>query len=423
MTALSRSGGGPAVIRFAQRLFLQDSNQVTDTSSPADTVLLSTADWDNPFWTNKQHVACELARRGHRVLYIESLGLRRPSVSTQDLSRIWNRLVRGLRPPSKVRENLWVWSPLVVPLQKYALVRALNRRLLAIGLRIWCYRLGLKLDMLWTYNPMTVRFLDPAKFRYTVYHCVDEIKAQPGMPVQEIEIAERQLMKQADICFVTAEHLLVTRRAENENTHYFPNVADFDHFAAARSADTRLPEDLAALPGPRIGFIGAISGYKVDFALLQRMAAAHPDWSIVMIGKIGEGDPWTELGMLKELPNLHFIGPRAYSQLPAYLKGFDVAILPSMINEYTRGMFPMKFFEYLAAGRPVVSTDLHALQSYREVAYLAADHEAFIRGVEDSLAGNGAGLEQRLDAARDQTYERRTDRMMKLISQLRNSAA
>ena len=380
-----------------------------------DIVLLSTADWDNPFWTNKQHVACELARTGHRVLYVESLGLRRPSASAQDMGRLWRRLKRGLKPPRQVRPNLWVWSPLVVPLQRFALVRGLNKLLVRGGVKLWSAALGLKPTLLWTYNPMTVRFVSLASYPHTVYHCVDEIKAQPGMPVQEIERAETELMAEVDLCFVTAEHLLQTRRQQNPNTHYFPNVAEFDHFAAARSDALPVPDDLAALPGPRIGFIGAISGYKVDFALLRRMAEAHPEWSIVLIGKVGEGDPWTDVSSLQDLKNLHFVGPRPYASLPAYLKGFDVAILPSMINEYTRGMFPMKFFEYLAAGRPVVSTRLHALQAYGHVACLAEDHDGFIAGVEAALRGDAPALEVRLDAARDQTYERRTARMMALI--------
>ncbi len=391
--------------------------------SAYDIVLLSTADWDNPFWTNKQHVACELARTGHRVLYVESLGLRRPSASAQDVGRLWRRLKRGLKRPREVRPNLWVWSPLVVPLQRFARVRGLNQLLVRGGLKLWSMVLGLKPTLLWTYNPMTVRFVKLASYPHTVYHCVDEIKAQPGMPVQEIERAEGELMSQVGLCFVTAEHLLETRRQQNPNTYYFPNVAEFDHFAAARSEDLAVPADLAALPGPRIGFVGAISGYKVDFPLLRRMCESHPEWSVVLIGKVGEGDPWTDVSSLKDLKNLHFVGPRSYADLPAYLKGFDVATLPSMINEYTRGMFPMKFFEYLAAGRPVVSTQLHALKAYGHVACLAADHEAFIKGIEDALANRVPPLEERLDAARDQTYERRTARMMALLAAPQGAAA
>jgi glycosyltransferase involved in cell wall biosynthesis len=382
---------------------------------PVDIVLLSTADWDNPFWTNKQHVALELARRGHRVLYIDSLGLRRPSATGRDLRRVVRRLFRALRPPRAVRDGLWVWSPVVIPLQQFAVVRRINKTLLSAGLFAWCARLRIRRHLLWTYNPMTTRLFPTGDFDKVVYHCVDEIKAQPGMPSQTIEEAEALLLKTADLCFVTAEHLLQTRRALNQNTHYFPNVADFQHFATARAPTTTIPADLACLPRPRIGFIGAISGYKLDLTLLRHLSQAHPEWSIVLIGEVGEGDPWTDLAPLRSLPNVHLLGPRSYAELPAYLKGFDVAMLPSSLNTYTRGMFPMKFFEYLAAGCTVVSTDLPALQSYAGVATLAKTHDEFTAAVERGLTGHGPPLDARLGVAREHTYEQRTGRMMALV--------
>lgn len=381
----------------------------------ADIVMLSTADWDNPFWTNKQHVAVELARRGHRVLYIDSLGLRRPSVSAHDLGRIARRLAHAARPPREVRERLWVWSPAAIPLQHRALVRALNRQSLAAGLALWTGRLGMRRDVLWTYNPMTTRLFPTRGFRTVVYHCVDEIDAQRGMPAAEIRAAERELLAAADCCFVTAEHLLETRRPLCANIHYLPNVADFEHFAKARDAGTEIPADLARLPRPRLGFVGAISDQKLDVTLLRRLAAAHPEWSIVLIGKVGEGDPWADVESLRRVRNLYLLGPRPYGTLPAYLKGFDAALLPSALNDYTRGMFPMKFFEYLAAGCPVVSTALPALRAFAHVASLAATHDEFVVALEAALRGRGPPLDARLSVAREHTYERRTGRMLELM--------
>jgi glycosyltransferase involved in cell wall biosynthesis len=382
---------------------------------PLDIVLLSTADWSNPFWTNKQHVAVELARRGHRVLYIDSLGLRRPSASAQDLKRIMARLKKGLRAPVQVKSNLWVWSPITIPFQSSPLVQRLNRLVLNAGLRWHLWRLGMKPELLWTYNPMTTTVLDLDKFDGVVYHCVDEIKAQPGMPINEIERAETQLTQQAGLVFVTAEALLETRKTLNPKTFYFSNVADFEHFSAGRAESTVVPLEVAKLPQPVIGFIGAISGYKLDFPLIRDMATRHPEWSIVLIGKVGEGDPWTDLAGLDELKNVHFLGPRPYATLPAYLKGFTVAILPSLLNEYTRSMFPMKFYEYMAAGKPVVATDLHALQSQKGVAYIATSPEDFIVGLEKAVNAPNEGLAARLDSAREMTYEVRTEKMLKLV--------
>ena len=262
---------------------------------------------------------------------------------------------------------------------------------------------------------MTLSFFDTSRYGQLVYHCVDEIKVQPGMPVEQIADAEDALVRQSDICFVTAEYLLETRQKLNPQTYYFSNVADFAHFSKARDETVVVPDDIKNLPKPIIGFVGAISGYKVDFNLLKKMALKHPEWSVVMIGKVGEGDPWTDASALDSLPNVHFMGPRDYEDLPAYMKAFDVAILPSMLNEYTKSMFPMKFFEYLSAGLPVVATNLHALQNYKHVATIAERDEEFIAGIEGALNGGVVPLAARLEVAMEQTYEHRTKKMIALM--------
>jgi glycosyltransferase involved in cell wall biosynthesis len=379
---------------------------------------LSTADWDNPFWTNKQHVAAELARRGFRILYVESLGLRRPSLKSRDLRRILRRLWRALRPPRPVRENLWVWSPLVVPAHGRSWVRRLNRRLFRGGLALWMRWLRIDPDLLWTYSPLTTDVIDLSQFRRVVYHCVDELKAAPGMPEAALERAERELVGRADVVFATALRLAESRRQLNPNTYYLSNVADYRHFARARSPETRIPDDLARIPEPRIGFVGAISGYKLDFALLRLLALAHPEWSIVLIGEVGEGDPWTDVSELEGLPNLHLMGARPYALLPAYLKGFRVGILPNRQNDYTASMFPMKFFEYLAAGLPVVSVQLPALRDHADIASLAGTPQAFIESVARALDADDAALERRLERARQHTYVSRTDAMLQILEHL-----
>lgn len=381
-----------------------------------DIVLLSTADWDNPFWTNKQHVAAELARRGHRVLYIDSLGLRRPSASGQDLLRIARRVRKAAAGPRRVRGNLWVWSPIVLPFQRHAVVRAFNRALLSGMLGLVRRALGFRDATLWTYNPMTTRLLDTRRIQHIVYHCVDDIAAQPGMPADVLVEAERELVERADTVFATSPKLAETRRAWNASTHYLPNVADFDHFSVALDPSTPVPKDLAEIRGPRAGFIGAISGYKLDFDLIRHVAESRPSLSVVLIGKVGEGDPWTDADSLEGLPNVHLLGPRPYGELPRYLKGMDVALLPNQRNEYTDSMFPMKFFEYLAAGRPIVSVDLPSLAAYRDTAALHDDRDAFLRAIDDALEGRAAPLEERLEIARDNTYASRMDRMMELMA-------
>lgn len=381
-----------------------------------DLVLLSTADWDNPFWTNKQHVAVELGRLGYRVFYVESLGLRRPSVSPADLKRVLRRLLRGVRSPRMVAENVWVWSPIAIPFHSYAFVRWINNRLISALLSFWLRNLRMRPDLLWTYSPMTTSAIDLDRYRFVVYHCVDDIAAQPGMPQDAIRFAEAQLVQRSDVVFVTASELLAKHIVENPNTHYFPNVADYEHFSKAMSENVKIPDDLQEFRGVKLGLIGAISGYKVDFDLLIEVAQSRPNWSIILIGAVGEGDPWTDAEALKGCKNIHLLGPRPYKDLPGYLKGFDVAILANKSNEYTKSMFPMKFFEYLASGTPVVSTQLPALAGYSDVASFCGDAAEFVESVERALEEGGSKLEARLEAARGNTYHIRTKKMLDVLN-------
>lgn len=385
------------------------------SSAVHDIVILATADWDNPYWTNKQHVAVELARLGKKTLYIESLGIRRPALSHADASRIWRRLKRGVRAPKQVRNDLWVWSPLVIPLQRFVAIRFLNRHLLRIWLRVWLRKLNFDQPLLWTYSPLTFQLLGRKFFQRIVYHAVDDIAEQPGMPKQVIRAAEGGLVASADLVFVTSPELFNRHRELNSKTFYLPNVCDYHHFARARDNTLLEPSDISSLPSPRIGFVGAVSGYKLNLDLIRELATQRPQWSFIFVGNVGEGDPWTNLEALRGLSNIHFMGGRPYAELPAYLKAFDVAILPSALNDYTRSMFPMKFFEYLAAGLPVVSTSLPALKSYENVTSFCDDSVSFVKAIESNLRSLDGDVEARQKVARENTYESRTKRMLDIL--------
>lgn len=379
-------------------------------------ILFSTADWDNPFWTNKQHMAAHLASRGYRVLYVESLGLRRPSVGGRDFIRICRRLRKGLSGLRKVRTNLWVYSPLVIPAHGYWLVRALNKKILVGCLRRFIRRLGFQLPILWTYNPLVVDLMDDLDRSLLVYHCVDDLTASPGLPSDALAVAEQRLVRSADLVFTTNTYLQQTRSQWNpEHTHYFPNVVDYEHFSSARSKG-EIPEDITRIPAPRIGFVGALSDYKIDFELITKVAALRPDWHWVLIGQIGEGQPSTTVNILNK-PNIHLLGARTYAQLPAYLRGIDVAVMPMRKNPYTESMFPMKFFEYLAAGTPVVSVPLPALEEFKEAVVIAASPEEFVSGIAIALQRGPELVDKGTVFAQTHTWEKRLDLMEVLIAE------
>lgn len=330
---------------------------------PGDVVLFATADWDEPYWTNKQHTAKTFAQLGWRVLYVESVGLRGPKMgSSKDWKRLWRRLWRGLRSfalgPRKAEQNIWIFSPLAIPgAHGTRWLGRLNTALVRSPLQRFLRARQWSKPLIWTYHPFmldTVKGLGGSKM---VYHCVDDLGAVPMIDNAVVNAAEVELLKACDAVFVTNVNLLGKCRPFNANTHYFPNVVDFDHFSKAHEPGP-LPEDLREIPEPRIVYVGVLSDFKVDFKLIKEVALARPDWQWVIIGTEREGQKSEWVPRLKTLPNIHFLGCKPYEDLPAYLRGMQVGALPTLSNDYTRSMFPMKFFEYIAAGLRVVTTPL-----------------------------------------------------------------
>ena len=386
----------------------------------ADIVLLSTADWDHPLWTNKQHVACALAAEGERVLYVESLGLRSVQVKSQDFRRILRRLFLGLRFLRSVRPGIWVLSPLVLPGGSHGLALRLNRLMVRFSVSLACWLLRFRSPWLWTYNPLTLLYLPLRGFALSIYHAVDAVQEQPCMPKSLIESQESRLCRSVDQVFTTSPYLAEQLARHTDRICYEPNVADRDHFSVAlalrQDAAFVAPDGLAGIPEPRIGFVGAISSYKLDFELIRAVALRHPEWQFVFIGPQSEGEPSTDLSKLCGLTNVHWLGPKPYSQLPRFLAAFQCAWLPLQCNAYTRAMFPMKFFEYLFAGLPVVSTRIHALRSFEAICSLCSpDPLEFSQQLQRVLEGEGSGLEKRLSGIEGYTYAGRTRRMLKLL--------
>ncbi len=379
-----------------------------------DFVILATADWDASLWTNKQHVACSLAALGKRVLYINSIATRKPRANASDAARILARVKSLGSRPQVQRPNVWTLSPAVLPWHDNDLVAQLNRRMLRLQLYAAERHLGFRNPVLLTYSPLTSHLLNTGGYSKIVYHCVDDIASQPDMPSELIRRSEQILLAEADQVFCTNPVLAERAARVSQSVHYSPNVADYEHFHGAMR-EGPIPTDLAALPSPRVLFVGAITNYKLNFALIAETARSRPNYSFVFIGPVGMGEGSTDCTALMGIPNLHLIGARTYDELPQYLRGGAVGILPNQLNEYTDCMFPMKFFEYMAAGLPVVSTPLKALQDYSVHCFLAGDASAFANALDAAIHGEGASLEQRLKLAKEHTYEARTLRMLEVI--------
>jgi glycosyltransferase involved in cell wall biosynthesis len=211
---------------------------------------------------------------------------------------------------------------------------------------------------------------------------VDNLQRVPDINSKFIRFSEENLSKKSDICFVTANYLAdYTKNLGFKNVFYEPNVSDYEHFSQARSIDEQ-PEDLKGIPHPRLIFIGMVGRHKIDVGLLNQLSKEVAQSQLILIGDIHDDE-----SSLPKGPNIHYLGPKHYHVLPKYLGHADIALIPAPINGYTLGMFPMKFFEYLAAGLPVVSTNLPTLEEFKHVAFVSADNDEFIKNVKDVLSG------------------------------------
>ena len=347
-----------------------------------DIVCVGFADWDAELWTNQHHLMSRLAG-DNRVLFVESLGLRQPQLAARDLKRIWRRLRRGMAPP-RAADGLSVLSPLVLPLHRYRAVRAINRRLLTWTVSRAMRRLGLAHPILWAYVPQAEALADVLAPSLIVYHCVDDIAAQAGVDGISFRAAEERFAARADLVLASAPSLARRLRAVSDDVLDAPNVADTAAFATALGPGP-VDDALEALPRPRIVFTGAVVATKLDLDLLLALARARPSWSFALVGPVGPGDPRTDVSALAAEPNVHLLGARTYEQLPTILRGAAAGLIPYAINELTSSVFPMKVYEYLAAGLPVVATPLPAIADVDAVA-TAPDADGIARLLDEAIA-------------------------------------
>jgi UDP-galactopyranose mutase len=266
--------------------------------------------------------------------------------------------------------------------------------------------------LLWYYTPMALSFSSHLQPRLTVFDCMDELSAFKNAP-QEMRDREASLLRRADLVFTGGQSLYEAKLGRHDDLHVFPSSIEFGHFAQARTHSGE-PEDQANIPHPRVGFCGVIDE-RMDIDLLDRIAQLRPDCHFVMIGPIVKIDP----AQLPRHSNIHYLGGKTYKELPAYMAGWDVAMLPFAHNESTRFISPTKTPEYLAAGKPVVSTSItDVVRPYgiQKLVRIADTAEDFIDAIEQALVHdtNDRDWKERVDAilaqnSWDLTHKRMAD--------------
>ncbi|MBD3235047.1 MAG: glycosyltransferase [candidate division Zixibacteria bacterium] len=333
-------------------------------------------------WTRKQRLMTLLAEKGNRVLYVEPAN---PVIGKQgDKGRLRCEVER-------VSENLNLIKPVGrFPLARFGFIRELNLSLYANSIMRTAMEFGLDDPIIFTYLPVLnahspfskllnlLRDLAPS---LVIYDCVDEHSETIGYSSEAAELVHRwdiELTEDADIVFVTAQGLYNDRKTYNPNLHYSPNGVDVAHFSKARLKTTEIPSDLAAISEPRIGFVGSLSDW-IDYELISEVAKRYPDYNIVLVGPVKRG---MDIPELRNLPNVYLLGKKSPDELPRYLKGFDCAINPFKRVGITEKVNPLKVYEYLAAGVPVVSINMPEIMHLEDAIYIAHNDGEFLEGVD-----------------------------------------
>jgi glycosyltransferase involved in cell wall biosynthesis len=357
-------------------------------------------DWsDHP--TSVTHVMMQLARH-NRVLWLDSIGSRRPDLTSgRDIRKIFRKLATFTKGPRQVRDNLWVYSPVALPLPHNPLAVWLNAQILRRSLDIVRRRLGMHEFQLWSFYPTPGAYVGKLGESLAVYYMTDAWAHFEGMDKDGMTRANDRFVRIADVVFATANSLVEQHRPINPEIHLASHGVGYEHFAKSLDESTPLAADIANLPRPIIGFFGLLHHW-IDQALILKLAERHEDWSIVLVGHSD-----CDVSRLEACSNIHVLGGRDYATLPQYCRGFDVGIIPFEVSELTHHVNPIKLREYLAAGLPVVSTALPEVTHYADLCTVAYTHAEFIAGVEAAVASDS--LDKRMQRSDSMKTERWQD--------------
>ncbi|RME99637.1 MAG: glycosyltransferase family 1 protein [Chloroflexi bacterium] len=368
-----------------------------------DIICISTQEWDD-LWTRKQRFFQHLARQGHRVLYVERqlhlLGY------VNYFKSQWRRIYRWLQPPRQIEPNLFLVSPpLLLPFfLMYPAINRLNARILRPFIRRQMRRLGVENPVLWIYPLNSFELAGAFGERLRVYDCVDEWSAFKGLLRPDVmRNYEQALIRASDVVLVTRPELLAEREPLARRVHWVPNAAEIEHFAATLRPETDIPADIAALPQPVIGFVGSVQ-YWLDFDLLQFLAESRPGWSFVFVGPVGHR---AAVESLSALPNVHLLGRRPYAQLPGYIKAFRACLNPFKTDSLGTATDPLKLYEYLATGKPVVSVDIPAARRFAPVVRIGSTAADFLAELDDIVANGHPRQAEQLALAQQHTWQAR----------------
>jgi glycosyltransferase involved in cell wall biosynthesis len=383
-----------------------------------EVVCLSPQPWQVDLPTNRQQVMARIGQNGHRVLYVETgpfIGRHLRELRRGDRRSLLRQLVATESVAPGVRAmkaaTLLPWG------HRYRRAAQINSALTAWAIRRR-RRAKVEAPVLWLYDPCFADCVGKTNERFAVYDCVDDYAEQSGADRRKRELVaayDTLAASRSRLVFATARTLVERHRKRNPRTHLVRNVGDFRHFARAADRSVAAGE-LAELRHPVVGFAGNFLAEKVDFELLEAVASDRPDWTVLLVGPSRENTR-EALNRLVSVQNVHWLGAKSYEDIPRYVAAFDVAMIPYLRNAYTQSCFPLKTFEYLAAGKPVVASGLPELAGMEPHVVLVDGADEFIAAVERALThASEPEVAARQELASANTWETRTQHLLELVS-------
>lgn len=377
-------------------------------------ICISSIDWDF-IWQGHQEIMSTFAKNGNKVLYIENTGVRVPGV--RDINRLikrilsWFKATKGFR---KEAENLYVYSPLLLPFPYSKIAKWINRYFMIMPLKNWLRIVEFNNPIIWTFLPTetALNIIDNLEKKILIYYCIADFNKLVRDP-KKVTSTENRLIKKCDLVFAQGKILKEKCRHLSNNVAIFPFGVKLEVFENFKTNGNKV---LAEVKKPIIGYIGGIHKH-IDLNLIRFISQTHPEWSIVMIGP-----EQTSIKLLSGLKNIYMLGKQEFSRLPYYINEFNVCIIPYLKSEYTATVYPTKLNEYHILGKPVVSTELPEVENFNkennDLVYIAKDYPDFVYHIAEALKETDDNkISERVSSAKKNSWTARIAEMSDLIEE------
>jgi len=354
-----------------------------------------------------QHLFNRISRN-HRVLWVNTIGLRSAGANSFTFFRGLEKIREWCRPLRKIHDNLSVFAPVMLPVSDDTFLSRLNRNLTAWMIRRVLRKMNFQSPILWTTVPTAADYLGKIGESACVYYVTDDYSRWPGANAQTILRQDQQLTQNATVIFACNPLLTQNHSSSTKQAVHLPHAVDYPHFSQPQSE----PSDLQSIPHPRICFFGLIYE-KIDLDTLYDLAESEPNYQLVMIGPVK-----TNIDRFKTLPNVHFLGPKNYDELPAWLHAMDVFVIPYILDDETQAKGPLKIRECLAVGKPTVARSIPDLTDFSQVLHLYDHREDFPAMVRSALSIDREKIKNQMQKyVQSETWEARVETILSTLKE------